>query len=168
MSLYPPAKYQGPGAVSAVLRRACQDPDVTIGASARIYYLGTGSTTGEAFGAYLCEFRGPDPGAVPHIHTTLTESFLILDGAMQLFTGEAWVDATRGDWMFVPEGGIHGFRHQDGDLARMLLLFTPGAPREQFFEGLADLAAGRPLPAGETLRDFMRRHDNHLLGPPPA
>jgi hypothetical protein len=87
---------------------------------------------------------------------------------MELFTGEDWVKATRDDWMFVPEGGIHGFRHQHDGPARMLMLFTPGAPREQFFEGLADLAARRPLPGGEALADFMSRHDTYSLGPPPA
>jgi quercetin dioxygenase-like cupin family protein len=168
MLLYPPPKYQGPGEVSAVLHRAGQGPDVEIGPGARIYYLGTGSDTDGVLGAYLCEFRGPDPGAVPHFHTTLTESFFVLAGTMQLFTGTAWEDAAPGDWMHVREGGIHGFRHQHGDLARMLLLFTPGAPREEFFAGLADLAAGRPLSDGEDLRAFMDRHDNHLLGPPPA
>jgi mannose-6-phosphate isomerase-like protein (cupin superfamily) len=161
-------RYEGPGEVSAVLRRADRHPDVRIGTSARIYFLCTGSMTAEAFGAYLCEFPEPDPGAAPHIHTTLTESFFILDGTMQLYTGDAWVDVTRHDWMYVPEGGIHGFRHQDASPASMLLFYTPGPPREEFFEGLADLAAGRPLPGGEALAAFMIRHDSRLLGPPPA
>lgn len=165
---YPPPKYQGPGEISAVLHHAGQRPDVQIGTSARIYYLGTGSMTGGAFGAYLCEFPEPDPGAGPHIHTTLTESFFILDGTMQLHTGDGWVDATPGDWMYVPEGGIHGFRHQDARPARMLLFYTPGAPREEFFERLADLTAGRPLPGGEALTAFMSRHDTYWLRPAPA
>jgi mannose-6-phosphate isomerase-like protein (cupin superfamily) len=169
MRSYPLPKYHGPGEVSAVLHRAGQrQPDVEIGNSARIFYLATGDTTGGAFCAYLSEFDGPDPGAAPHIHTSLTESFLILEGTMQLYTGAAWVDATRDDWMTVPEGGIHGFRHQDPGRARILVVYTPDAPREEFFEGLAALAAGRPLPYGEALPDFMRRHDNRLLGPAPA
>ena len=34
-----------------------------------------------------------------------------------------------GDFLFVPEGGIHGFRNESGAPASMLLLFAPGAPR---------------------------------------
>jgi hypothetical protein len=42
----------------------------------------------------------------------------------------------------VPKGGIHSFRNNHGP-ASMLILFTPGAPREGYFELLGELAAGR-------------------------
>jgi mannose-6-phosphate isomerase-like protein (cupin superfamily) len=170
MSFQQPGRLADTGEVSAVLGRAGQrgDPDVQIGATARILYLATGTTTDGQFGAYLCEFSGPDPGAVPHFHQNLIESFYILDGTMQLHDGTGWADATRDDWMLVPRRGIHGFRHRGDELARMLLLFTPGTPREAFFQGLAELAAGRGLPDGEGLGAFMARHDNYLVGPPPG
>jgi hypothetical protein len=34
----------------------------------------------------------------------------------------------------VPQGGVHGFRNESGEPATMLILFTPGAPREDYFE----------------------------------
>ena len=37
-------------------------------------------------------------------------------------------------------GGIHGFKNESGELALMLLLFAPGAPREEYFETLARAA----------------------------
>ena len=40
----------------------------------------------------------------------------------------------------MPVGGVHGFRNESGEPASMLLLFTPGAPREDYFETLADAA----------------------------
>ena len=40
----------------------------------------------------------------------------------------------------MPIGGVHGFRNESGEPASMLLLFTPGAPREDYFETLADAA----------------------------
>ena len=56
----------------------------------------------------------------------------------------------------MPEGGIHGFR--GGDHARMLLLFTPGAPREDYFETLAAVGRGARMDDEQRLA-FMLQHD---------
>jgi len=161
---YPEQKYFGRGGeISAVLRRADQPHDLEMGKGARLHYLATGAATSGEFGLYRCDFRGPPSGADPHFHTTISESFYILSGTVQLYDGRQWLDGKPGDYLFVPEGGIHGFRNQSGDPASMLLLFAPGAPREGFFEGFAELAAGSRRPGGEELADFMRRHDNHLV-----
>jgi hypothetical protein len=42
----------------------------------------------------------------------------------------------------------------------MLLLFAPGAPREEYFETLAEVAQGRRVLTGEERTAFMLRHDN--------
>ncbi len=46
------------------------------------------------------------------------------------------------DFLYVPPGGIHGFRNEADEPASILMLFAPGAPREYYFEGLR--RAGRP------------------------
>jgi uncharacterized RmlC-like cupin family protein len=53
---------------------------------------------------------------------------------MSLFDGHNWIDATAGDFLYVPPG-LHGFRNQADEPASILMLFAPGAPREQYFEG---------------------------------
>ncbi len=78
---------------------------------------------------------------------------------MRLYDGNGWVDAYPGDFMFVPEGGVHGFRNESGEPASMLLLFAPGAPREGYFEGLAELAAKSDTERAE----FMDYHDTYWL-----
>jgi hypothetical protein len=42
--------------------------------------------------------------------------------------------------MFVPEGGIHGFRNDSGEPASMLILFAPGAPRESYMEQVGQVS----------------------------
>jgi hypothetical protein len=44
----------------------------------------------------------------------------------------------------------------------MLLLFTPGGPREAYFEALAEIAGGRRF-GEEEWTEFCRRHDNYFL-----
>ena len=45
----------------------------------------------------------------------------------------------------------------------MLILFTPGAPREGYFEALAEIAASDRKPSDEEWTDLYRRHDTHML-----
>jgi mannose-6-phosphate isomerase-like protein (cupin superfamily) len=100
------------------------------------------------------------PGAAPHFHRTLAESFFILSGAVGLYNGETWTAAAPGDYLYVPEGGIHGFRNDGSEAASMLILFAPGAPREGYFEGLADRAMGRREFTPEQFKEFCDSHDN--------
>jgi mannose-6-phosphate isomerase-like protein (cupin superfamily) len=161
---FPGPRYLGgEGEVSAVLRRTGQPYDLQMGEGIHIHYLATGAATHGEFGLYRCDFTGPPSGADPHFHKTISESFYILSGTVQLYDGRRWVDAMPGDFLLVPEGGIHGFRNDSGEPASMLLLFAPGAPREAFFEGLSEWAAATHRPSAEEQAEFMLRHDNHLL-----
>ena len=63
----------------------------------------------------------------------------MLSGTMKLYDGNDWVDGHQGDFLYVPPGGIHGFRNEADEPASILMLFAPGAPREAYFEGLAKL-----------------------------
>lgn len=47
--------------------------------------------------------------------------------------------------------------------ASMLLLFAPGAPRERYFEGLAEIAAAGRRPDEAEWTEFVRRHDQFML-----
>jgi hypothetical protein len=43
----------------------------------------------------------------------------------------------------------------------MLLLFTPGAPREEYFESLAEWALTGHRPSTDERAQFMLRHDSY-------
>jgi hypothetical protein len=84
-------------------------------------------------------------------------------GKVGLFDGENWTEATSGDFLYVPEGGLHGFRNASDQPASMLILFAPGAPREAYFEGLAEIALGRRQFTPEEFKEFCERHDNIVV-----
>ena len=69
----------------------------------------------------------------------MSEAFFVLSGRMKLYDGRDWIEATTGDFLYVPPGGVHGFRNEADDPASILMLFAPGAPREHYFEGLTQL-----------------------------
>jgi len=161
---YPDARYVGDkGEISAVYRPTDAEPELTVRLGAQVYYLATGAVTNGQFGLYRWDMTGPPSGPSAHFHKTFSESFYILSGAMRLFNGERWIDTSAGDFMFVPEGGVHGFRHESGEPASMLILFSPGAPREGYFEALAEISAtGRRL-SDEEWTDLYLRHDTYML-----
>ena len=63
----------------------------------------------------------------------------MLSGTVRLYDGTDWIDGNQNDFLYVPPGGIHGFRNESDYPTSLLMLFAPGAPREHYFEGLAQL-----------------------------
>jgi mannose-6-phosphate isomerase-like protein (cupin superfamily) len=157
---YPPPGYVGrTGEVSARFRRADHEPELRYASGNTVHYLETAGSTNGLFGLYRWEM-GPDPsGPSPHFHRTMTESFFVLAGSIRIYDGTRWIDTESGDWVHVPEGGVHGFRNESGAPASMLLHFAPGGPREAYFEGLPHLSEMTPAER----EAFYVEHDNYWL-----
>ena len=158
---YPPVRYDADGpALSARHVPAAAPADLVTPASS-IRYL-AGAVHGDAelgvFHYAMTERRsGPDP----HFHRTMSESFFVLSGEVRIFDGRTWLACTSGDFVHVPPGGVHGFRNESGAPAEMLILFAPGAPREGYFEELADIGASdRQLDDAEWV-ELWSRHDQY-------
>jgi mannose-6-phosphate isomerase-like protein (cupin superfamily) len=152
---YPEARYTGDGGeVSAIHRPGGKEPEL-IGPSVRASYLATGASTNGQFGLYRWDM-GPNPsGPSPHFHRSISESFFVLSGTIRLFNGADWTAATAGDFLYVPEGGVHAFRNESGAPASMLILFAPGAPREPYFEQVGQVGGL----SEEERQAFFLRHD---------
>jgi mannose-6-phosphate isomerase-like protein (cupin superfamily) len=162
MSYPVPAYFGESGELSAMARRADEPADLTYRYGGTVDYLATGATTGGGLGLYRWNFGTTRSGPDPHFHRTISEYFFILSGTVKLFEGNEWVDANPGDFFNVPPGGIHGFRNESGETASMLLMFTPGAPREEYFETLKALGEGLTMTDEE--RDaFHLAHDTYWL-----
>jgi len=162
---YPDPRYLGDGGeATAVLRPADQSPDLTgLDPGSAVHYLATGTTTGGDYGLYRWDMSASPSGPGPHFHRTMSEAFFVLDGNPRLHDGTGWCDAGPGDFLHVPPGGIHGFRNESGRTVSMLILFTPGAPREAYFEGLNRFARSGVWPEQDELLAFFAEHDNHYI-----
>jgi mannose-6-phosphate isomerase-like protein (cupin superfamily) len=156
---YPPPRYTGDaGEVTAWLKRADEPADYELGGS-KYYYLATQQSTGGDFGLYRVDIAPTTGGPGPHFHKTMSESFFVLSGTMRMYDGRDWVDASAGDYLYVPPGGIHGFRNDADEPASILMLFAPGGPREGYFEGIPNLADM----TDDERREFFIRHDNYWV-----
>jgi len=109
-------------------------------------FVATGASTQGDFGLYRWEMPANTGGATGHFHRTFSESFYVLDGQPSFFDGETWTQGEPGFFLYVPRGGIHGFKNESPTPATFLILFSPGIAREGYFEALADIGAtGRQM-----------------------
>jgi mannose-6-phosphate isomerase-like protein (cupin superfamily) len=155
---YPGPRYDGDeGEVNAVFRPADTAPDIERPTVAYHYLATTASTDGE-FGLYRVDMGSGAGGPSTHFHKTISESFFVLSGTVRLYDGKRWVEATAGDFLYVPVGGLHAFSGS-GEPSSMLLLFAPGAPREAYFEQVAEVGKL----SDEERAQFFLDHDTYWI-----
>ncbi len=155
---YPPDLYRGTtGEASAWLRPADRLPDTTWASGVTCEFLATGDQTQGRFGLYRWTSGREESGPEAHFHRSISEQFYVLSGEVDLYDGRTWHTATTGDFLYVSEGGVHGFR--GADFASMLLMFAPGGPREDYFQ---TLARGEEM-SPEERAAFMLRHDTYWM-----
>lgn len=128
-------------------------------------FVAPGSATRGEFGMFEGRLA-PGLGAVPHVHQGFSESFYVLDGSLRIRTGTEVRTATAGDFVYVPPTGVHAFRSTGETDARFLLIFAPGAPREDYFRAMAELAQRATPPTVEEIDEVARRHDQLNLRDP--
>jgi mannose-6-phosphate isomerase-like protein (cupin superfamily) len=167
---YPHPRYLGAtGEINATFRPASTPPDFvstpvatsgpTVGTGTAYHYLATTASSDGDFGLYRVDMGPEFGGPTTHFHRTMSESFFVLSGTLRLFDGKRWIDGTAGDFLYVPPGGLHAFRNESGEPVSMLMLFTPGAPREAYFEGITELAGL----TDEQRAEFFVRHDSYFV-----
>jgi quercetin dioxygenase-like cupin family protein len=157
---YPDPRYLGErGEVNAVFRSAETEPELSSGSGSETHYLATSRLTTGEFGLYKLVLGPNAPGPSTHFHRSISESFFVLSGEVQLYDGEQWITARREDFLYVPVGGLHAFKNSTDAPASMLLLFAPGAPREEYFERVAEMS----MRDGQELVDFRVRHDSFFV-----
>jgi mannose-6-phosphate isomerase-like protein (cupin superfamily) len=150
------------GELTAVLRTAADIEQVTFATSGTVgRFVAPGSVTGGRYGLFEWNMRPRTGGATAHFHRTFSESFYVLSGVVHLYDGQSWTPTHAGEFAYIPEGGIHGFRNDGDQPASMLILFAPGPPREEYFRELAAIAAeGRKLSEDEWT-ELLARHDQY-------
>ena len=94
------------GEVSARHRPAGEVPSVTYPSGTHVVFTAPGSATNGQYGLFEWNMTGTPGGADPHFHKTFSESFYVMEGTVRLFNGETWIDAVKGDFLYVPQAGF--------------------------------------------------------------
>jgi quercetin dioxygenase-like cupin family protein len=130
----------------------------------------TAKQTNNGFG--LVEMLAPvGPGSPYHVHHAEDETFYLLEGQLEVLSGERRLTGGPGTFVFLPRNIPHGFRVVGTSPARFLVLTTPGG-FEGFFMEVGRPASTRTLPAPsapdmEKLMALQAKYRLEILGPLP-
>jgi quercetin dioxygenase-like cupin family protein len=140
------------------------------------WFLGTLAVLRNPAGAprtpAVIELTVPPGGSPPrHVHDSVDDSFLVLDGEIVVRCGEQTFLATRGSYVALPAGIEHTFRVTSGAPAKLLLVHADdsflsfieaaGSPTEDLVvppKGAADLDRA-------ALIRVAAEHDVRIVGP---
>jgi len=96
----------------------------------------------------------PGSGVDPHFQKAHSDSFYVLEGAIEFHLGDEVLHATPGAYVLAPPNVVHWFRNVSDAPVRMLNLHTPGG----FVQYRRELRELRDQGI-EPDREFYERHD---------
>jgi len=82
-----------------------------------------------------CNMKDP----LIHTHPNAIETYEILEGEMEFFIGDKWVQAKKGDKLTVPIGVTHAFRNPSDKVVRVFNTHEPALKMEKYFEDVSKL-----------------------------
>jgi quercetin dioxygenase-like cupin family protein len=125
-----------------------------------IRLLADGSDTAGAFSIIRVDLRPGRDGAAPHSHLGFSELLCVIDGAVEILSGDRISAAHAGDLVIVPPGTAHAFGALPSGPASLLAVISPGIDRFQYFRHLAAVANGE-IP--HLAADVPARYDSQLV-----
>ena len=81
----------------------------------------------------------PGAGTTIHYHPGQEETYVILEGALEVFRDGRWIAITKDESLTVPLGAVHGFRNATNLPVRFLNVHRPALNFQQHLETLDKL-----------------------------
>ena len=125
----------------------------------KYHYLANQQATDGDYGLYRVEHRPKRRRTGPALSPRDVRGVLRVVGNDQALRRHRLDRRTPNDFLYVPPGGIHGFRNEADEPTSILMLFAPGAPREHYFEGFAQLGDL----TDEERREWFIANDNFFI-----
>jgi quercetin dioxygenase-like cupin family protein len=103
-------------------------------------------------------------GPPPHFHTTSAELFYMLGGTLRVLAGDEILVINEGDFLVVPPYMPHAWAAPSDTAANLLVIFTPGIERFEYFRLADRILRGEGDPT--EILDTQERFDNHFVDSP--
>ncbi|MGW2212096.1 cupin domain-containing protein [Streptomyces sp. NPDC001781] len=137
--------------------RARQTRKIRLGASgSTIEVLAGPAETIGIMSIYRWRMSPSSRGPAPHFHTTFSETFIVEEGEVDYFDGQAWRTLLPVDTAHAAAGDVHALRKEGAEPATLLMALSPGVTREEYFAQLATVNE-------RDLNRLHEAHDNHFV-----
>lgn len=120
-----------------------------------------GAETGGKY-AMATDVTPPGGGPPPHYHLHEDEWFYVLEGRVEFFKDNAWVEVPVGSVVFMPKGVVHTFRNP-GDKPLRQLIQTAPAGFEVFFARCGEEFAKPGPPDMKRIVEISAEHGIHYV-----
>ena len=122
-----------------------------------------GKNTSDAYSLFEYTVPGGVNGPPLHTHTREDESFICLDGRMDVTLGEESYTIEHGDYLYLPRNVPHAFRNPYAEESRVISVVSP-AGLEAYYQALAEMPPG-PMDF-ELVKSIMDDFGIHMDLPP--
>ncbi len=76
-------------------------------------------------------------GAPVHIHPDAIETYAIIEGEMEVYLNNKWINAHKGEKIVVEKGVPHTYKNTTNQVVKLYNTHEPAMQFENFFEGLS-------------------------------
>ncbi|WP_410661416.1 cupin domain-containing protein [Amycolatopsis sp. lyj-112] len=147
-----------------ILLRAADAEVVSDAPGSDITLLADSNTTDGGFTTNRATLKQGVFGTPAHFHTRATEFFFVLEGKLQVLVDEDLHTLEKGDFLAVPPRVPHAFGPADDSDADVLVTFTPGMDRFDYYRLLDRVARGEADP--KEIAASSKQYDNHYVDSP--
>lgn len=134
------------------------------------FKLNSEDTEGE-FAMWECTSPAGNAGPPLHRHLRESETFVVLEGALEFWRDGEELRAGPGAVVYIPRGALHKFRNVGSGPARLMVMVAPGG-FERFFMELGEPARDLlhpPVhdspPDAAAIVSLAREHDCEIVPP---
>ncbi len=103
-------------------------------------------------------------GPPPHYHSTSAELFFMISGTLRVLAGDRIEALSGGDLLIVPPGMTHAWATPKDTAADVLIVFTPGIERFEYFRMVERVRNEQTNPL--EILNAAERFDNHFTTSP--
>jgi mannose-6-phosphate isomerase-like protein (cupin superfamily) len=121
--------------------------------------------TDDAIGAWDFVLEGGGGAPPPHIHNSIHEVIVVLEGDAEIVIGERTERVGPGTLVYAPPGTVHGVSPSGSGKLRAMILTNPASKHEQVIDAFVKLAAAGP-PDPATMAEYIANVDVEILEPP--
>ncbi len=93
-----------------------------------------------------------------HVHSIVEGEFLIR-------AGDRLLTAHAGDFVLIPPGVPHGIGNPNDSPAKVMILISPAAVHERYFEELSEILAKPGATDIQAISDLRQRYDTEQVSP---
>lgn len=122
----------------------------------------TTATTSNQLGIYEVTLAPGVSGPKLHYHRFMDETFVATQGKLTLQLIDRKVALAKGGIIHITRFTPHGFYNSTDEEIKVLMIFNPPQHRENFFRGMSEILAEKPIDAAKFFQ-LYDKYDSHPI-----